>query len=83
MVLSVIFESGFAKSSLERDPESKTRLIELGCFAAKNWGEDAASRNRRRSISWASPMSLREDRGTGRFLLGRITIKKRMRAKFN
>ena len=44
----------FAKFGLELHPE-KTRLIEFGRFAAKNRKERGLG-NRRRSISWASPI---------------------------
>ena len=45
----------FAKFGLELHPD-KTRLIEFGRFAARN-RKNAVLRNRRRSISWASPTS--------------------------
>ena len=68
-----------AKFWLELAAE-KTRLIEFGRFAARDRRRAGPPASRRRSRFWASRTSARRTR-RGRFMLKRITIKKRMRAK--
>ena len=68
-----------AKFGLELHPE-KTRLIEFGRFAAQRPARRAGWASRRRSTSSGFTHICAKTRN-GRFMLKRITVEKRMRAK--
>ena len=74
----MIFANGLRSSRLELHPD-KTRLIEFGRFASER--RKARGVGKPETFDFLGFTHICAQTGTGRFMLKRITISKRMRAK--